>query len=257
MADRPEFQQRQLAFTAHLRDPDHVAPPEGVEERRIAVYRKLLFNNLKTLLSNMFPVLRKIHEPDRWSRLIREFMVSHRASTPYFMRLPGEFVDFLQNNYVMQPDDFPFLLELAHYEYVELALSVSEASNELQGVDPAADLLASIPVKSELAWAFAYGFPVHRIGPGFQPTERGDAPTCLAVYRDHTDKVGFLELNPVTAGLLDAIENNQQGLNGEALLRKLAAETGYPDEDAFVAHGGAALRQLLQLEILVGGRTLT
>jgi hypothetical protein len=154
----------------------------------------------------------------------------------------------------MTETDFPFLLELAHYEYAELALSVSEAENDFSGVDVDADLLTNIPVKSELAWTYAYQYPVHRISTDFLPDDPGASPTYLAVYRDRNDKVGFLELNPVTAGLLDAIENNAQQATGEALLRNLAAQANYPDVDAFVGHGAAALQEMRQLDILIGAR---
>jgi len=209
---------------------------------------------LRNLLSNMFPVLKKMHTKDKWAAIIRQFMQNHRATTPYFLRLPQEFIDFLQNEYATGDDDFPFLLELAHYEYAELSLSISEDVNDLTGVDPDGDLLANIPVKSNLSAVFAYQYPVHRISSDYQPQAPGEQPTYLAVYRRSNDKVGFLELNPMTAGLLDAIDNND-GLNGEALLRALAKETNYPDVDAFIEHGVAALEEMRQLEILTGTRT--
>lgn len=254
MTERPDFQQRQFAFAAHIRDPDDVPVPEGIEDRRMAVYRELFFNNLKSLLSNMFPVLKTLLGKDAWSATIRQFMQKHRATTPYFLQLPVEFLEFLQQEYVAQDSDPPFLAELAHYEYIELALSISEASNELSGVDPDGDLLGDTPVKSELAWAFAYQYPVHRISPAFQPREPGATPTYLAVYRGSDDKVGFLELNPMTAGLLDAIDNNTRGLSGRSLLLMLAKQTHYPDAEALIAHGAAALDEMRQLEILIGTR---
>jgi hypothetical protein len=255
MAKRPDFQDKQYAFAAHIRDPENVAAPTEIEVRRMGIYRDLFFNNLRSLLSNMFPVLKKLYSPDDWAAIIRQFMIVHRATTPYFLQLPREFLAFLQDEYETQDSDFPFLLELAHYEYIELALSISEASNDMEGVDPDADLRANVPVKSELAWAFAYQYPVHRIDADFQPDQPEGAPTYLAVYRGASDKVGFLELNPMTAGLLDAIDNNDQNLNGESLLRNLAKQTEYPDVEAFVNHGAAALEEMRQLEILTGARS--
>jgi hypothetical protein len=255
MAERPEFQDKQYAFAAHIRDPRHVPAPDGIEDRRMAIYRELFFNNLRSLLSNMFPVLKKLHADDKWRRLIRQFMQKHQAQTPYFLELPAEFLAFLQNEYELGKDDFPFLIELAHYEYIELALSVSDESNDLEGIDPDGDLLAGVPVKSALAWVYAYQYPVHRISADYQPTEPGEQPTCLAVYRGSDDKVGFLELNPVTAALLNAIEENEAGKSGETLLHDLAAAVNYSDTDAFVKHGLATLDEMRTLEILTGTRT--
>jgi hypothetical protein len=255
MAERPKFQEQQYAFAAHIRDPQHAPAPDGIEDRRMAIYRELFFNNLRSLLSNMFPVLSKLLSDEKWRRLVRRFMQRHQAHTPYFLQLPAEFLDFLQNEYEPEPDDFPFLTELAHYEYIELALSVSEETNDLEGVDPDGDLLAGVPVKSELTWVFAYQYPVHRISRDFLPDTPAEQPVYLAVYRGSDDKVGFLELNAVTAGLLNAIQENASGQAGEALLRKLAADINYPDVDAFIEHGATALLEMRSLDILTGTRS--
>jgi len=254
MANSESFKDKQYAFAAHIRDPDNVAAPEGIESRRMAIYRKLFFNNLYNLLGTFFPVMRKIHSPDQWRRFIRGFMQHHQAETPYFLQLPQEFLAYLQNEFKAAEDDFPFLLELAHYEYAELELSVSEAENDLSGVDPNGDLLTSIPVKSSLSWSFAYRYAVHRISPKFIPEGPETQPAYLALYRGSDDAVGFLELNAVTAALLDAIEFNSDNKTGEELLRALATKINYPDTDALIAHGADALREMRQLEILIGTR---
>ena len=90
MPERSDFQDKQYAFAAHIRDPENVAAPEGIENRRMAIYRKLFFNNLKNLLGTMFPVLLKIHSDDHWRRMIRQFLQHHQAETHYFLQLPQE-----------------------------------------------------------------------------------------------------------------------------------------------------------------------
>ena len=40
MADNSDFQAKQFAFAAHIRDPQHVAAPDGIEDRRMAIYRE-------------------------------------------------------------------------------------------------------------------------------------------------------------------------------------------------------------------------
>jgi hypothetical protein len=254
MADVKAFQEKQLAFAAHIRDPQHVPAPEGIEDRRMAIYRELFFNNLKSLLSTTFPVLSTLMGDEKWRTLIRQFMIHHRAETPYFLQLPEELLRFLQSEYEAQNNDYPFLLELAHYEYIELALNTADEANDLDGIDPAGDLLREVPVKSVLAWAFAYQYPVHRISPDFLPDTPGEEPVYLAIYRNREDKTSFMELNPLTAGLLDAIDNNAGTLSGEALLRRLGESIQYPDIDGLVAHGHAAMQQMLDLDILVGTR---
>jgi len=249
----PEFQQKQYAFAAHIRDPENNPAPSGVEDRRMAIYRELFFNNLHGLLGSTFPVIKKLHKPDKFRSLIRAFMVQHEAQTPYFLEVPQEFLAFLQDEYELQDDDFPFLIELAHYEWVELALSVSEEVNDTTKVDPDGDLLQGIPVRSVLAWTYAYQYPVHRISKDYQPTEPGETLTFIAVCRKANDDMDFLELNPVTARLLELIEANEQD-SGRELLLKLADEINYPDVEALLQHGAESMQQMRQTEILLGTR---
>ena len=133
MADSSTFRDRQYAFAAHIRDPDNVPAPDNIEARRLAVYRDLFFNNLNSLLARFFPVLRKIHNDRQWRRFIRGFMRQHEAQTPYFLQLPEEFLAYLQNEFTPREEDYPFLIELAHYEYAELALAVSDDEDDLHG----------------------------------------------------------------------------------------------------------------------------
>jgi len=257
MADLPGFQKTQVAFAAHLRDPDNVPAPAGIEERRISIYRNLFFNNLSSLLTNTFPVTRKILGDDGWRSLVRSFMQEHRAQTPYFLQLPGELVAFVETVHERYVDDYPYLVELVHYEYVELALATAPDAEAPPGTDPDGDLLDGIPVKSALAWAFAYRYPVHRIAPDYIPEAPAAAPVCLALYRKPDDRIGFMEMNPVTAALLDAIDGNDDDLTGRALLEGLAAQAGYADVDAFVGHGAEALAELRSHTIIAGARPVT
>ena len=252
VAKMPEFQQKQYAFAAHIRNPEAHAAPAGVEDRRMAIYRELFFNNLFSLLSSTYPVLKKLHSTERWRALIREFMVKHQSQTPYFLQIPREFLSFLETEHQVSDDDFPFLHELAHYEWVELALSVSEDENDFSRIDPDGNFLDGVPVKSVLAWTLAYQFPVHRISEQYQPQEPGEQPTYLAIFRKADDELGFMELNPVTARLLELIENNEGQASGRSLLLQLADEMNYADPEVLVTHGAEAMQQMRQSDILLG-----
>lgn len=252
MSERPHFQQKQFAFAAHIRDPDNAPPPGGVEDRRLAIYRELFFNNLLKLVGSTFPVLRKLHREDRWNALVREFMIEHRAHTPYFLEIPREFLEYLEAR-GLREGDFPFLLELAHYEWVELALSVSDLEDDARSIDARGDVLEGVPVKSVLAWPLSYRYPVHRISGGFTPEAPGDQPTCLVVFRKADDELEFRELNPVTARLLDLVANNGRQETGRQLLGRLAREIGF-DEPAMLQHGRDMLNRMRSDGIIAGTR---
>ena len=254
VADTPDFQKRQYAFAAHIRDPENNPAPADIEDRRMGIYRELFFNNLLSLLSSTFPVLKKLHSSEKWHAMVRQFMVAHKAQTPYFLEIPKEFLAFLENEYQAEEDDYPFLLELAHYEWIELALSVSEDANDEMNVDADGDLLDGIPVKSALAWSLIYKYPVHRISKSFLPDDAGEQLTYLVVYRKSDDDLGFMELNPVTARLLELVDANETK-TGRELIIDLAEEIAYRDPAALVQHGATAMLEMRSVEILLGIRT--
>lgn len=244
----PEFQRVQSAFAAHIRNPSNTAIPPDVSPVRMGVYRELFFNNIESFIATGFPVLKSILAGESWRDLIRDFFARHRSRTPLFVEIAEEFLDYLQNERGGIPEDPPFLLELAHYEWVELALAVSEA--EIPATDAVQDLAARSIRLSGLAWPLAYRFPVHRIGPEFQPAQPPEQPAFLVVYRDRSDAVRFLEINAATYRLLQLLET-EGPLPAEECLARIAAEMGHPDPAAVRAFGAEILRGFAERGVIV------
>lgn len=249
----PGFIHEQYAFAAHIRDPEAASGPDDIEDRRMAIYRDLFYNNVEGFMADGFPVLRAITPDDVWHRRIRRFFADHRNHTPYFLKVSEEFLQWLNEERGEHPDDPAFIRELAHYEWVELALSVADDAQRPEGVDPNGDLLDGIPVVSELAWSLAYQWPVHLIGPDHVPEQPPEQPTWLVVYRDRQDKIGFMEINAVTSRLLEILESDEP-LNGRQALMQIAEELQHPDPDAVVNAGHDILLGLREREIVIGSR---
>jgi len=243
----------QSAFAGHIRNPDSVPPPDGIEDRRMQIYRDLFFNNISRLLSSSFPVLRQLHDTESWPRLIREFYAEHRARTPLFPELPREFLRYIEEKRQGRHEDPPFLLELAHYEWVELALSLDPRDLEAIPVERDGNLLTDIPVLSPLAWALSYRYPVHRIGPEYRPAEAPAERTHLLVYRNRSDRVKFMHLNDVTRLLL-ALMQEQPDLTGTQLLELTAAKIEHPSTAKVIRSGAELMQGLLARDVLLGSR---
>jgi len=242
---RPLFRQTQLAFAAHIRDPERHPAPADVPPARMKMYRELFFNNVESFIESGFPVLRAILDDPRWQGLVRDFFARHRSRTPYFSGIPEEFLAYVQNERGERREDPPFLLELAHYEWVELALAIAEGEVPPEDAALIDDPLVCEIALSELAWPLAYRFPVHKISRDFQPAEPPKEPTFLAVYRDREDQVRFLELNAVTYRLLQILQQQGHCLAADCL-GQIAQELGHSNPDAVLAHGAGILRDLAE-----------
>lgn len=250
-----ELRAQQFAFAAHLRDPDGAPAPPDIEDRRLAIYRELFYNSLEGLLAGNFPVLRRLLDDALWHATVRAFYRDFRCHTPLFPEIGREFLQYLQ---LIFPDDgdagdLPaWTLELAHYEWVELALEIAEQP-EVLACDRDGDLVEGAPLRNTLAWPLAYRWPVHALGGDAALDVAPEQPTFLLVLRDDTGRVRFKSLSPVTFRLLQAIDADPS-VSGRTHLEALAVEAGSDDVAAFVAAGSRMLDALRESGALLGTR---
>lgn len=248
----PYFQQLQMQFSAHIRNPDIEAyAPAGekpIEPRRLKAYQELFFNNIRDFFSQLFPVCKEILGEQRWLELMREYMVKHEAETPLFHQLGEEFLTFLQQEYQPVPSDPEFLLELAHYEWVELALAISEEPN-YEADDSPIDLQSAYQL-SPLAWPLAYEWPVHQLSVNFQPSAKPDGVTTLLVYRTVNENgdevVDFMTLTPMLYQWLQALPEHASAKEAlQAVTQGLAV-----DEETLESFAKQTLTELMALAII-------
>lgn len=244
----PEFQRYQFAFTAHIRDPGAHPRPPGVAARRMRIYSELLYNNIEGTLLACFPVMRQVLGARKWAKLVRVFFATHRSRTPYFRQIPDEFVQFLQNEWTSIEGYPPYLLALAHYEWIELVLSVSNRDVDCD-VDAGGDLFDGVPMLNPVLANLHYDWPVHRIAPRrkVQPAE-----THLLVFRDPADQVRFSEINAFTARLLALLESGT--LSGRGALETIATESRHPDPGLVLQAGRTLLADLHARGAILGSR---
>ncbi|MEJ2087986.1 MAG: putative DNA-binding domain-containing protein [Gammaproteobacteria bacterium] len=243
----PDFREAQLNFAAHIRNPDLHPAPSDVEARRMKIYVDLFYRNIESFVALAFPVAKQVLGSETWHRLVREFVHCHASESPYFLEISQEFLTFLG---ARSDDDLPpFLLELCHYEWVELALSVDETELPREGFDATGDLLANPVVVSPLIWCLAYRWPVHEIGPGHQPRALPEATTELIVYRRRDDSVRFMVVNPVTLALVERLKT---GVAGAQALQAMADELSGLDSKVVYEQGIATMERLRDAEVLLG-----
>ena len=222
--------------------------PEGYESRRVAIYRELIFNNMSETLSRAFPVLKAIMPLSNWNGLVRDFLRDFRAKTPYFLRIAGEFVEYLESVRIPAEQDYPFLAELAHYEWTELSLSLEPEVASLDS-SPDVDVLDGVPEISPVAWLGSYRYPVHRIGVTYVPEHAPETPSFLLIYRDDAFAIRFLELQPLAAHLYERIAQSP-GETTIGIVKRIAAEIPGMSEDLLVNSATTTLRDWQKRGIL-------
>lgn len=246
MATEPDFRSLQRALAAHLREPGQPLPL-ALEPRRLALYRTLVLNNISSFINSSFPVSRSI-VAEGWQPLIQQFVAQYACSSPLFLDIPAQFLQFFSGSYPQGLAGKAFLPELLHYEWMELAVATRPAS-------PLARWTAADDAPLCLYGAaepLSYCYPVHRLSPDYQPTLPPEMATTLLIYRDRDDEVRFMAISPLLATALSLLGRHAQGMTFARWLEALAlAQADWPA--ALLADGlRAALPSLLERGI-VGG----
>ena len=126
------------------------------------------------------------------------------------------FLEFLTDERPVTEEDFPFMQELAHWEWMELNALSDTGDIRKFPHDRNGDLFTQKVVVSPLAWPLVYQFPVHRIGDAYVPQEAPEQPTFLIISRNRNDDVDFMETNAITYRLLEIFQEAEKQARSSA-----------------------------------------
>lgn len=247
----PRFQQLQRQMTDWLRTPDR-SPAPDVEPRRLAIYRELFFNNVRDFVENAYPLLKSLLPASEWSALVNGFFAEHRCQSPYFRDIALEFRNWMDASRPALLQAHPWIQEVLHFEWVELAIECADVDEPEDPVTPDGNLLDGIPVVAACVWPLVYRWPVHRLA-DVPPDEPPALPTCLIAFRDDEGSAHFVEVSAVTARLIELLQAGKHP-TGRAALEQLAGEARHADVAGFVAAGQGTLADLQARGILRGTR---
>lgn len=199
------FQATQLAFTAYLRSGDADKP----RDRRQAIYRDGFYKNIYRAVSDIFPVAKRIAGEPRWGMMAREFIRETQLQTPYFHELGEEFLHYLMHLRTPLATDHPFLIEVAHFDWIQFALYIADAELPPQRA-------ASTPTEgslweaSPLALGLTYSYPIHSIDESNLQPQAGSTPTHLLAYRNRSDEVEVLATDALSLRIVQLLQAHER-----------------------------------------------
>lgn len=232
----------QESYSQYLRAPSKHSLPPGIPVRRSEVYESLLFNNISGFINKCFPVAKTLFGAEQWPHLIRAFYEQWQCRTPIFSQIPKEFVGFIDSapplNHIPA-----WLPELLHYEWLELEVELDDPDHG-QPLDSGDDRIFTNPTLR----MHGYEWPVHKLSPSFLPSE--PEPVILCVYRTKQWEVRFMEINSVTAMLLQLLE--QQPQTAQSALAHLTDQLPQLAPAQVHHFGSELIAQLLLADVLTG-----
>ncbi|OSI11140.1 HvfC family RiPP maturation protein [Neisseria zoodegmatis] len=86
----------QAQLADHVRDPSKPAP-EGIEPERLAIYTRLVRNNLRSFLDLCFSDSSRFADAGLWQDLQHRFLIEARPESPFFNDIPAQFLDYVRS----------------------------------------------------------------------------------------------------------------------------------------------------------------
>ena len=173
----------------------------------------------------------------------------YRCQTPLFTEVCAQFLSFLEEGGGETLGLPPWALELAHYEWVEAALLLSDICEP--AYNAGGDLFDGVPVLSPQAWPLAYQWPVSEIGPDYLPGQAPEQPTLLLARRGSDLQVHFPRLASLAHALLTSLQARE--CSGREHLQALAEAIGV-DSAEILAQGLDLLENLQEQGVVLGTR---
>ncbi len=242
----------QRQFTRYLRDPENSPLPPGTDAVYMEMYARHYRDKLYRVLENWMSGLVDSLGKKRVIALLNEYVRLPRESLYGVSSFEDAFCRWLKSE--SQALELPrWIPDLADYSLAIKEVNALEEISE-DGIDSEEDLLAGIPVFSELAKLLCFEWPVHRIGEDFIPETKPLEPVWLIVYRNRQGRCSYLELNRLAADIAARVRDNVDGCSGEEIL--IESESGFSlaEPAARVQEGIGILEALRKRDIILGVR---
>ena len=181
----------------------------------LLVYRDIARTALEDPLPDCFPITHALlEEAGLWDDCVDAFLASRSIQSPYYRDVNPAFVEWLATG-EWNRERWPFLLQLAHFEYIEVEILRWPDDPPPNNIDkaPSAD---SLVVFAGATRNLAYFYQVHKATKEDPEPEAGE--TFLLGYRDPEGDFLYSELSAhASAFLARCMDGESVGAAASAL----------------------------------------
>jgi uncharacterized protein len=202
---------QKLIADACLRGTDDVSEEDlrllAAARERLALYRRLVRNNLLGVTSKMMPRTRaRVNDlsRDAFDASFDAFLAEVAPRTHYLRDVPAEFLAWVTPRWAEDPAVPRYVPDLAAYELVHFQIAAAPPLSRADAVDDLAleRRLVFCPARRLVRYAHAVHALPEEVSDRSEPAARDVA---LVAYRDAENTVRFLELTPLAASIVERL----------------------------------------------------
>lgn len=176
----------------------------GVNEKHVKQYRRLVYNVIDDTLSTAYPLSKKLLLEEEWNTLVQDFFSSVNCSSPQIWTMPRELVEFLEDSDYVLVQKYPFLVELLHFEWLEIEVYMMEDAPVVPYKVEGDFQVETLYLNPELR-ILALSYPVHtKVAKEIDEADKGQY--FVTVHRHPMNgKAIFTEVNYAHLLLIDSL----------------------------------------------------
>ncbi|MEO9258288.1 MAG: DNA-binding domain-containing protein [Crocinitomicaceae bacterium] len=238
-----ETYEQQAALASYCRD-GHLPQLDATIPDNLNQYRRLVFNIISDALETTYPISAKKIGTKDWEQLVDDFFSNYPCSSAQIWSMPYELITYLESAEHPIKTKFPWLMELLHFEWLEVEIFCDEDEEIL--FQKSTDVLNEKLVINPTLRLEHFTFPVHK---AVELKEQSDY--YLLAYRStENDKVYFEEITGFLALIVHQIVNSELDLHD--ILIESGQKFGITDEQVLFKEGKMFAEKMLQKTVFLG-----
>ncbi len=232
---------------------------EHLPQKNLHIYAGLIFNNISAALQSCFPICYSISEHSYWDDLVHAFVEEYECDSPMFKDIPEQFLDWLnkKNHQPKIKQLLPiFFTSFAHYEWVEMAISIAPDNNiNHKNIKTAENKhnhsWLDVNIIFSDAWTIAdYYYDVHLINKEYQPKVKKKQPNYFLIFRNKDGEIKFTLLNPLSTALISILTQHQ--VNAAQAAEILISQQPQLNKEELLAQANQLLNNLYEQGFILG-----
>lgn len=209
----------------------------------------MVFHVAEEAINAAYPLTKNLLAEREWTVVVKDFYRSGAMESPQLWRMPEALIAFVDKNYAQLQRKYPFLLELMHFEWAEIAVYMmpdNKVEMPLNG-DVENDHIVINPEMELLH----FHFPVY-LKPAGTISINDRSNFFVSLHRHpESGKVLFTNLSPLTAQMIALLhEGVKMDLNTLVKLSCSSLQIAYKSD--YLPQAMRFLDQCIQNQLILG-----
>ena len=203
---------------------------EGFEAQRIKHYRRLIFNLIDDAIRSTFEKSFELLDNTDADFLIQHFIKNNNCQSPYFWKMPKEFLLFVEQYHQHFFDKYFLLHNLMQLEWYKIELFMDADKNDFSTLTTDGDLLTNKLVLNKDVAILHFHYPVHlKETNAISPADKQDYFCCM--HRNtKDDEVYLMDISPLFVRWIEM--SHEENLSLNEFLNRISTEFNIEINDA-------------------------